>query len=748
MKITFKLTVLMLELTLIPLFFIIFVVYSNVQKTIATQTLHQLDTLAQIQKHRAEDLLNNKATLVQELANDADLRAAFMAYESKDTSSTETLLNAELAQIQSNNNAYNEIDVLNASGTVVGSTSSTVIGSEDEGKSFFTVGDQKADGSILVTSQGTIYEYLVAPFLLNGITQGVLVIKSNTQDIINLFQDKSGLGTTGGWALITHDLAGSIVVLPSSNPTLAAQLQTILNSNASATPLLAALSGNEEDFDNIKTYQGTPVLAATRFIAGPNWGIAVTIHQSEAYAPIKNLRNLLIFLLIVISIVVLLFVISIARSITEPIVTLTEYAGRLAKGYFAEKTPVESSNEIGELAAELNQMSTQLSDLYSGMESKMREKTAVAMDAQKEAITESVLLQSLMDNLPIGVFVAKAPGGQIILMNHVAKNILGRELMPEIVQGDYSEKYDILKEDGTRYPVEELPLVGTLKNGDTLSREDIVVRRPDGKEITIRMSSAPVKDSYGKIIYGIAVIQDTTLGQESGATKTEFASLTSRELEKPLAMIARYSEMLTMGQVGTLTEEQKKYIRDIHEADKLMEQMISLLLSLSKLESGTLMVKPEPTDLGAEIEQVIKSLEIGIAEKKLVIEKEFDPSVPTISVDRALFKIIMENLLSNAFKYNLAQGIIHIALTKTDAKVLITIRDTGYGIPYKDQENVFKKFFRSENVQKYEHQGNGIGLFIVKSIVELSGGTIHFESEEGKGTTFYVTLPLNGMKSR
>ena len=474
MKINLRLTLIVLVLVFIPLFFLMFLFYANFQKTLSTQILGQLDTIAQIQKHRAEDFLTTKSNLVEAITNDADLRSSVALYVEHPTPQNQQTLDATLLSIQGGGMGYQEVDVLDASGTVIGTTDPASIGLSEQTSTFFSVGVTQDNVSILFTTASGTGEYFVGPIISSGVLKGVLVIKSDIEALANLFEDKSGLGTTGGWALITRDPSGNILIVPqsSSTATTIAQLQTILNTGASSTPLLAALSGKEQDFDNIKNYKGVPVLAATRYIASANWGIAVTIHQDEAFAPIKNLLNILIFLIIMISIIVILMVISVARSITRPIIKLTEFADVVAEGNFVEKIEVHSGDEIGTLANALNQMSSQLRELYGNMEDKIKEKgdalekgMADLKVAESEAERQSSLLRSLVDNLPVGILVAKAPTGEVIILNRTGANLLGRGIEENITKENYVERYHLTTADGIPYASEAFPVSLTLNTG-------------------------------------------------------------------------------------------------------------------------------------------------------------------------------------------------------------------------------------------------------------------------------------------
>ena len=147
---------------------------------------------------------------------------------------------------------------------------------------------------------------------------------------------------------------------------------------------------------------------------------------------------------------------------------------------------------------------------------------------------------------------------------------------------------------------------------------------------------------------------------------------------------------------------------------------------------------------------MLDELKLKIEKKKLLITKNFNKDIPIFSIDPKLLCMVFQNLLSNAVEYTPSGGKIELAISflparvgeKEKGEIQIKISDTGYGIPKNQQDKIFTKFFRADNVRNKDTEGTGLGLYIVKSIVENSGGKIRFESEENKGTTFYITLPL------
>jgi two-component system sensor histidine kinase VicK len=164
------------------------------------------------------------------------------------------------------------------------------------------------------------------------------------------------------------------------------------------------------------------------------------------------------------------------------------------------------------------------------------------------------------------------------------------------------------------------------------------------------------------------------------------------------------------------------------------------------LEIGTFVIELVPTDRVKITKEAINEQKNEVEKKKINFSYKFEKNTPTINGDPKLLHMIVQNLLSNAIKYTPDKGNIKLSLSVQDSKkLLLTISDTGYGIPTKQQDKIFTKLFRADNARKISSDGTGLGLYIIKSVTEKPGGKIWFEPEENKGTTFYVHIPIKAV---
>jgi signal transduction histidine kinase len=255
----------------------------------------------------------------------------------------------------------------------------------------------------------------------------------------------------------------------------------------------------------------------------------------------------------------------------------------------------------------------------------------------------------------------------------------------------------------------------------------------------------------------LIVFRDVSEEKEIDRIKSEFVSLAAHQLRTPIAGINWYTEMLISGSVGILTDEQKKIAEAVYSASRRMTGLIKFLLNTSRLELGTIMVEPAPVDICEIISDTLEDMAPGVQEKQLAIITDSIPDSCIIETDSKLFQIIIQNIISNAVKYTPSDGMISISaeqrrdekapgLSKNGEYILISIKDSGCGIPPEDQAKIFTKLFRAGNVGQIKRvDGFGLGLYMTKSIVEMIGGKIWFESKENRGTTFFISLPVRGL---
>ncbi|MEJ0053999.1 MAG: PAS domain-containing sensor histidine kinase [bacterium] len=331
------------------------------------------------------------------------------------------------------------------------------------------------------------------------------------------------------------------------------------------------------------------------------------------------------------------------------------------------------------------------------------------------------------------------PEGIILFANPAAERITGftraeilgkksgsRELWGGLMDTDfYRTLWQTIK-------VEKKTFSGEIKN-----------HRKSGEEYDAHTVISPILDDEGGVEFFVAIERDITKEKEVDKAKSEFVSLASHQLRTPLTSINWYSEMLLGDEVAKTARRQDEYLAKIHAGSQRMVVLVDALLDVSRIELGTLQTELKPVSVTGLLGDVIGEQKPQIDAKRITVATDFPKQVPVLETDPSRVRMIFQNLLSNGIKYTPSGGRISISVSLEDSRnVRVVFSDTGYGIPKKDQDKIFTKMFRADNIKTKGEDGTGLGLYIVKSVLTALGGSVRFESEENKGTTFYVTLPL------
>lgn len=351
---------------------------------------------------------------------------------------------------------------------------------------------------------------------------------------------------------------------------------------------------------------------------------------------------------------------------------------------------------------------------------------------------ERAQAEALFSSLGDGA-IATDEFGKITRINSVALELLGYSAH-ELIGEWFPKKIIAVTENGEVIKLIDRPITRAFLTGKPVN-EKTFYQTKYGHRLPVAISVSPILLA-NKPLGAIEVFRDITLEEEIDRMKSEFISLASHQLRTPLSAIKTYSHMLADGYMGDVTPPQKKSLRTIISATNRMNELISTLLNITRIESGTIAISLRTLHLEKVAEEVIKDLNLTASEKsiRLTLIKVGQTSTG-VKTDNLIIKEIMSNLISNAIKYTSDEGSVRVEVRGRARDVMISIVDNGWGIPMSAQDQVFSKFFRATNIVKRETTGTGLGLYLVKGLLDRLGGTIWFESIEGKGTTFHFTLP-------
>ncbi|MEZ0396033.1 MAG: GAF domain-containing protein [Anaerolineales bacterium] len=299
--------------------------------------------------------------------------------------------------------------------------------------------------------------------------------------------------------------------------------------------------------------------------------------------------------------------------------------------------------------------------------------------------------------------------------------------------------------------------------GDARSQVAVPIRREANVIGVILMESrSPLEQTEASMAFlsrlsdhaaiAIANAQLYNEVQAANVAKSEFVSFVAHELKNPMTSIKGYTELLAAGAVGPITEMQANFLNTIRSNVERMSTLVSDLNDNSKIEAGRLRLDFKAVDVAEVVDEVVRSVSRQVEEKKQVINLKLPKDLPKVWADRTRLAQILTNFVSNAHKYTQEGGLINIgaesAANQWDPEgaarvVHLWVQDNGIGISLEDQKKIFQKFFRSDDQKAREAPGTGLGLNITKSLIEMMGGKVWFESEFRQGTTFHFTVPVS-----
>ena len=352
-------------------------------------------------------------------------------------------------------------------------------------------------------------------------------------------------------------------------------------------------------------------------------------------------------------------------------------------------------------------------------------------------------LEALVNTSPVGVVVFDAKTGIPVSHNRETLRIVEGLLDPNRPPEQVMEILSLRRMDGREVSLEESSLAQRLSAGRTIRAEEIVLHAPNGRSVTTLVNATALYSDDGSEMESVVVtLQDMTPLEELERMRTEFLGMVSHELRAPLTSVKGSAATLLNDSENLNANEMRQFHRIIDDQADRMRRMISDLLDVAHIETGTLSVGPEPCSATVLIEQARTSFVSGGGRNDLQID--LTPDLPAVMADRQRIAQVLSNLLSNASKYSKEFSTIQLRVEREDLYIRFSVTDEGKGVGPERLPYLFRKYVRIEG-DSLERQidGSGLGLAICKGIVEAHGGRIWAESEgQGLGTRFTFTLPM------
>lgn len=430
------------------------------------------------------------------------------------------------------------------------------------------------------------------------------------------------------------------------------------------------------------------------------------------YANINNITLIYLSAALIAIILGLLMAIVISRAITRPIDEMKKQTIRIARGDFTGQVHVYGNDELGQLAGAVNNLSVRVEEAQDSTEAERRR------------------LDGVLTHMSDGV-LATDRRGNVTIINETAAQLLSTT-EEDVQSKSILDVLDIRKD----YTIREL-----LDNQD-----EIILDFSQGDhELILHAYFSLIQRESGFISGLVCVLHDITEQQKVDRDRKQFVSNVSHELRTPLTSVRSYVEALSDG-AWQDPEVAPSFLKVVQDETERMIRMINDLLSLSRMDSGTAKLNLEYVNLNELFNYILNRFDMILKNddhpaKKYTIDRLFTKKDLWVEIDTDKFTQVVDNLMNNAVKYSPDGSVITARLLETHNHVIMSVSDQGLGIPRADLPHIFDRFYRVDKARSRKQGGTGLGLAISKEVIGLLGGQIWVDSVEGKGSTFYISLP-------
>ena len=570
---------------------------------------------------------------------------------------------------------------------------------------------------------------VVPAYTLNQFSENLTDNDQHTRENIgNAIQDYTRISTDITDVQVV-DRSGIIVGAKDSNGSNLIGTQTLKDNIKQSIKNNKRITQIYYEKDNGSSYESiVPILSPDNStVVG---AIYVRASMESVYTGINNIILIFLTASLVAGLLGALIAIFISRAITRPIDEMKQQAVRMAEGDYSGQVRVYSPDELGQLAMAVNDLSVKVEEATENSESERRR-----LDSVLTQMSDGVIATNRLGNITVINEMAQE------FLNKDEDEAIGQPLVDVLGIQDETEFDDLL----------ENPDPMVIETNDTNDDYD----ETDDNSLILNADFSLIQRNSGFISGMVCVLHDVTEQQKIDSERRQFVSNVSHELRTPLTSISSYIDALNNG----AWKDQKlapQFLGVTAEETDRMIRMIKDLLSLSRMDQGRskldkelvnfneffsyildrfdMMLKKEKADAKEDNTKVVKNYRI----KRIFTSKDL-----WVEIDTDKMTQVMDNIMNNAIKYSPDGGMITCRLLETNKHIIISISDEGLGIPRKDIKKVFERFYRVDKARSRKQGGTGLGLSISKEIVEQHKGRIWVNSAEGKGSTFYISLPFD-----
>lgn len=478
------------------------------------------------------------------------------------------------------------------------------------------------------------------------------------------------------------------------------------------------------------------LISASRFVddMGLSWIVLTAIPESDYLAGVANATRLSSIVIVFLLAITTAFTVFLTRKIIRPVLGLSKASKEITSGNLDVTVDVSTNDELGDLTQNFNTMTSRIKDTIEEVKNK-----------EEQATEERNKLNAVLHNMGDGVFVLNKDK-EIVLINKEALKLTGFSLK-ECSDKPYGEILQfVFENDHSKTNTSFIDKAYETKQIQEMTNHT-VLQRKDGSFVPVKDSASPLIDSKGNVVGCVVVFRDISEERKIDKAKDEFVSLASHQLRTPLTAIAWYTQLLTEKGMN-LTKEQGEIAQNIQDGTERMASLINALLRVTNFELGKITTQKDKVSFAKTVENIKTRYANLIKERGIKININIPEELDTYVADEDFIYLLLENLITNAVKFSKENSEVNISLEKVGNDLLFEVEDFGIGIDKEYHDKVFSKLFRTERARNVDTMGVGLGLYLCKLIVDRLGGKIWFDSEQDKGSKFFVRLSGNNLASK